>query len=265
TDADANTTAQLCVLRVLQPVALPSDLVAWWRAEPATGNVAPDTIGSHNGGFFKGNTPADGAYTPAGKVGSAFAFDGTLSVRVPDAADLRPPEMTAEAWVFPTLLKSDPQTVIASGSSINNMVAWWMGVANGTPQFASRHFDSFGSVVVSLAAPFTIPLNDWTHLAISYDGTTKRLYVNGVQVASQGGLGALVYDPVPVPITIGSVIAAGASSAPFNGRVDEVSLYRRALPADEIFHLADAASAGKGLVGPYINSPSRLPFAIVGQ
>jgi hypothetical protein len=262
TDAAGKSAEQLYVLRVLQPVALPADLVAWWRAEPATGSVVPDIIGGHDGGFFSGTTAAPPGYTPDGKVGSAFAFDGMLYVRIPDAVELRPSELTAEAWVFPTVLSGDHQTVIASGSSVNDDDAWWLGVFNGKPRFWSKHF---GLGMTVLEAPSAIPLNQWTHLAISFDGTTKQLYVNGAQMASQGGLGALVYDAAAVPVTIGSDWAFNTSNARFNGRVDEVSLYRRALSSDEIFSIVDAGSAGKRATGPYINSPSQLPVAIVGQ
>ena len=109
--------------------------------------------------------------------------------------------MTAEAWVFLTVLNDKHQSVIAKGSSTNHDDTWWMGVFNAKPQFWSRHF---GLGRLNLEAPSAIALNQWTHLAISFDGTTKRLYVNGVVVASQGGLGELVYDLAAVPVTIGS-------------------------------------------------------------
>jgi hypothetical protein len=263
TDADGKSAEQLYVLRVLEPVPLPADMLSWWRGEPpATGSSIPDTIGGHGGGFFRGKLAAPASYTADGKVGSAFAFDGTVYIQVPDATELRPAEMTAEAWVFPTVLSDDQQTVIARGSPTNADDAWWMGLFNGRPRFRSKHL---GSGMLYLDAPSAIPLNEWTHLAISFDGTTKRLYVNGAQVASQGGLSALIYEAEAVPVTIGSDWAFNTTSQRFNGRVDEVSLYRRALSSDGIFGIADAGSAGKSTTGPYINSPSQLPFAIVGQ
>jgi hypothetical protein len=117
-----------------------------------------------------------------------------------------------------------------------------------------------------LTPPVPIPLQQWTHLAASFDGTTKRLYVNGALMGSTTGLSPLVYDPSPnVPVTIGSGWANGASSARFTGHIDEVSLYGRALSDAEIFSIADAGSAGKSSAGPYVTTPSTLPFAIVGQ
>src|SRR5262249_22498458 len=114
-------------------------------------------------------------------------------------------------------------------------------------------------------APVTIPLNQWTHLAASFDGSTKRLYVNGVQVASQAGLGSLVYDPSPtVPVTIGSDWGFGASSARFTGHIDEVSIYNRALTLDEIADIYNADRLGKIVAQPYFTSPCLLSDAVLG-
>jgi len=262
TDAAGKSAEHLYVLRVLQPIALPADMVAWWRGESAAGDTALDTIGGHDGRFFSGNAAASAAYTPDGKVGSAFAFDGTVYIRVPDAEELRPNAMTAEAWVFPTVQSGNHQAIIARGSSTNDDDAYWMGVFNGIPRFWSKHA---GSGMLLLEAPAAIPLNAWTHLAISFDGTTKRLYVNGAQVASQGVPAVMIYEPLLPPVTIGADWGRNAPVDIFHGRLDEVSLYRRALSSDEIFSIVDAESAGKRATGPYIHSPSRLPVAIVGQ
>ena len=89
---------------------------------------------------------------------------------------LRADEMTAEAWVFPVLLSGSHQSIIARGSSTGQDDAWWMGLFNGKPSFRSKHV---GTGIQVVQAPSAIPLNHWTHLAISFDGTVKRLYVNG--------------------------------------------------------------------------------------
>jgi Concanavalin A-like lectin/glucanases superfamily/Divergent InlB B-repeat domain/Putative Ig domain len=257
TDSAGTSNEQLFVLRVVPPIVPPTDLVAWWRGESASGSVVSDIIGAHNGSFFTGKTAAAPSYTTEGEVGGAFVFNGSVYVQVPGAIELRPSEMTVEAWVFPTVQNANNQAVIAHGSSINDDDTWALGLSNGKPRFFSH-----GSVL--LEGSFAIPLNQWTHLAASFDGSTKRLYVNGVEVATQGGLGALVYDSA-VPVTIGADWGRNAPTDLFNGRVDEVSLYRRALSAAEVSSIADAGSVGKSTLGPYITSPSRLPFAIVGK
>ena len=93
-----------------------------------------------------------------------------------------------------------------------------MSVGGGAP---SQPLDARG--VASL------PLNTWTHLAATYDGTTLRLYVNGVQVGSRA-----VASPL---LTSTGVLRIGGNSVWgefFAGRIDEVRLYNRALAAAEI-------------------------------
>ena len=90
--------------------------MAFWRGE----TDATDLIGGHSGTFYTGTTPTAPSVTPWGKVGSAFAFTGTNYVQIPDAPGLQPPQLTLEAWVFPTVLSSTSyQTVIGRGTPID--------------------------------------------------------------------------------------------------------------------------------------------------
>jgi hypothetical protein len=250
-------------------VPLPQGLVALWRGEAD----ASDVIGGYHGTFFKGTTAIMPSVTPSGKVGGAFDFGGTVHVEVPDSAELKPARITLEAWVFPTVMDFSYQTVITRGSSEGNdpgipaglrKPTWYLGllseaniVSAGRP-----HFRTSSDI---LRGP-EIPLNKWTHLAASFDGATKRLYVNGVLVASRGGLGALVYDPAAVPITIGSDFASGpfSDSLLFNGRIDEVGIYNRALTSNEIVEIYNADLAGRNFSEPYFTSPPELPDGAVG-
>jgi large repetitive protein len=134
TDASGHSAGQLYVLTVVPPVAPPPGMVSWWRGEPTAGAVVLDSIDGNNGGFFTGTTAAPPSYTPDGEVGGAFAFDGTNYVQIPDAPGLQPPQITLEAWVFPTVLSSTAyQTVIGRGSSTAAAEQWWLGVFNGVP------------------------------------------------------------------------------------------------------------------------------------
>jgi Concanavalin A-like lectin/glucanases superfamily/Putative Ig domain len=258
TDASGNSAERLYVLTVVPPVAPPPGMVSWWRGEPTASAVVLDSIDGNNGGFFTATTAAPPSYTPDGKVGGAFAFDGTIYVQIPDAPGLQPSQLTLEAWVFPTVLSSTSyQTVIGRGSATASAEQWWLGLLNAIPQFFSHASGE------PLAGPAAIPLNQWSHLAATFDGATKVLYVNGIQVASQGGLGALLYAPVPVGI--GATWQNNVPTDLFTGYIDEVSLYDRALTPAEISGIATAGPAGKSTVGPYITTESLLPAATMGQ
>ena len=71
-----------------------------------------------------------------------------------------------------------------------------------------------------------LAVNTWTHLATTYDGTTLRLYVNGVQVASTARRGRS--PPPPARLQIGGDAIFGQY---FAGRIDEVRVYNAALTA----------------------------------
>jgi len=241
---------------------LPPGLVAFWRGE----TDVSDLIGGHDGRFFSGAAGAPVSVTASGKVGGAFAFDGSVHVRVQDASELRPQQFTVEAWVFPTALFSNPQSVIARGSSNEQGGAWSLGVMNDTPRFETRLFAGIGifSGGGAMDAPFGIPVNQWTHLAASWDGTVRRLYINGVEVASQGGRGSVVYDAAEVPITIGAGFTMNAPTNFFNGSVDEAAIFDRALTTDEVSDIYNADFLGKDVTRPYFLSPSVLRDVVRG-
>src|SRR6185312_15880929 len=213
---DKNKTVRA---RFASAASLPPGLIALWRGE----TDASDLIGGHHGDFFAGTEIIAPSLTASGKVGGAFNFDGSQHVEVPDSASLRPDQLTAEAWVFPTAVPGvDSATIIARGFFGNT---WDLRLSNNFPQFWSHGAQG-------LAGPSAIPLNEWTHLAISFDGFIKRLYVNGAPVASNEQLGALLYEAT-IPITIGSDFVDGKSGNHFHGLIDEVALYNRALTPDE--------------------------------
>jgi hypothetical protein len=69
----------------------------------------------------------------------------------------------------------------------------------------------------------------WTHLAATYDGTWQRLYINGVEVAQQMQTGLIASSSGDLSIGGDSVWKQY-----FQGRIDEVRIYNRALSASEI-------------------------------
>jgi hypothetical protein len=88
---------------------------------------------------------------------------------------------------------------------------------------------TIGSTEYSLKGG-TRPANDiWTHLAATYDGAFQRLYVNGIQVASQARTGSM--PATTNPLRIGGNNIWGEY---FAGRIDEMRIYNRALTQPEI-------------------------------
>jgi hypothetical protein len=80
-----------------------------------------------------------------------------------------------------------------------------------------------------MTTPAALALNVWTHIAVTYDGATLRLYRNGAQIGSRAQTGNIAVGNQPLRIGGNNV-----SGEFFNGLIDEVRVYNRALSAAEI-------------------------------
>ena len=88
----------------------------------------------------------------------------------------------------------------------------------------------------------TIELDVWIHAAVTWDGGTMRIYKNGVEVGSMAKAGKLDVDP-SVNMAIGNQ-PDGAENRPFDGIIDDVAIWNRALAQDEILEvMADGVPA----------------------
>jgi hypothetical protein len=98
-----------------------------------------------------------------------------------------------------------------------------------------------------------IPANQWTHMFITYNGSVGKLYRNGTQVATDSPIGEF-YDWSET-VYIGAATASpdtGTWTDYFNGSIDEVRIYNRALSADEILAIYNSTA-------PYYISNHSLP------
>ncbi len=213
----------LAALAVLMSPSLawtqPPGLVAAYAFNEGAGPTGTDASGNNNTGTISGAT-----WTTAGKFGGALVFDGTSAqVTIPDSPSLRlTTGMTLEAWVFPTVPPTGWQAVVDKTVDGYYLMAS-SDQANGPAvggTFTAGNQDTVGSS--------TLEVNTWTHLAATFDGATVRLYVNGVQVASQA-------QTTPLTPTTGTLqIGADSYGEFFAGRIDEVRIYNRALSQSEI-------------------------------
>ena len=219
-------------------------LIARWRAD---GN-ATDDVGDHDGTLME-----SAGYAP-GRLGSAFSFNGNNDhVVVADSPALRPAQVTLSAWAFPTSFagnNSPWDTVIAKGASgADGNMAWyedtlWLGFHDGYPTFITYHLGRGGVLTMS---PTPVSRNQWHLLTATYDGSVARLYVNGEQVAENEIGVPLYYDAQDVPLTFGQDWqGGGANGAPFDGRIDDIVLYDRALSPAEVLARFDGSSTDCG-------------------
>jgi hypothetical protein len=247
-------------------VAPPVGLVAWWLGE---GN-ANDIVGSHNG------TLQGGATFASGKVRQAFSLNGSSGyIQVPDS-DLwafGTNSFTIELWAYFNAVPPGPLGMPQGGVFIGNdeiggsgQKKWFFALGGGVLNF-HINYPSVGAAFLVLA-PFTPSLQQWYHLAVVRSINLFTIFVNGAPLGSEAS--NLSVPNADAPLTIGQ-----AEGFFFNGRLDEVSLYHRALSAPEIAAIYSAGSAGK-CAGPTItsqpqnttvllNSPTNFVVTAVGS
>jgi glucose/arabinose dehydrogenase/PKD repeat protein len=201
------------------PVSPPSGLAAAYGFNEGSGTAIADASGNANGGSVTGAAWVDGRY------GKALSFDGVNDlVTVSDAQSLDlTGGVTLEAWVFPRTT-SGWRTVLLKERS--GQLAYGIYANTGTNR-ASVEVATGANLDVRSATPLAV--NTWTHLAGTYDGATLRLYVNGTQVSSRSATGAITASGSP--LRIGGNTIWGEY---FDGLIDEVRIYTRALSQSEI-------------------------------
>ena len=235
-DAAGNTSTSIAVSLILaNTVQQPTGLVAAYGFEEGTGTTVADASGSGNNGTVSG-----ALWSSSGRYGNALAFDGVNDiVTVPDANSLDlTTGLTLEAWVYPTAL-SGWRTVLLK--EVSSELAYALYAHDDVPRPAG--YVRVGSSQ-SVAGSTALPLNTWTHLALTYDGTTLRLYQGGTQIGSRAVTGTIATSSLP--LRIGGNAIWGEY---FAGRIDEVTVYNRALSASEI----QADMAGPLPTAPRLN------------
>lgn len=199
---------------------------AIYRFNEETGTTTADASWNDNTG-----TISNAVWTTAGKYGSCLSFDGRAWVTVNDSPSLDLTNgMTLEAWVYPASAISGWRTFImkeipnsGDGGNYGYMLA---AEPDGHPVIdVSTTSGNYQQAM----GPSTLPLNTWTHLAGTYDGTTLKLYVNGIEVAETPATGSILTSPQPLRI-------GGNAIWPeyFSGKIDEVRIYNQALSKSQI-------------------------------
>lgn len=225
TDASNNLSPFSNIATATTPVAV-SDLVVAYGFNEGSGTTVADVSGNGITGTLQGAT-----WTTGGKYGNALSFDGSSSY-----VDLGNPSvlqltgsMTTEAWVKAAANPPDDGQII---SKANDSGGWQLKTSpdTGVETFGAR---LAGSTIGRRYSNTVRALNTWYHVASVYNATTQSLdlYVNGV--LDNGTFSG----PVPSSQILQNVnvnIGRRTGGYYFNGLIDEVRIYNRALSQSEI-------------------------------
>jgi hypothetical protein len=198
-------------------------LVAAYSFDENSGTIAHDSSGNHNATQIKGAT------WTSGKFGSALKFNAAKKdeVIIPDSEDLRLGNFTLEAEVSPEETREWAPVIAKVESGGPGYALFGGGEVSGHPE----GFLSEGNWVHGYVYdPQPIPLNSWSDIAVTSDGSKLRLYVNGVQVGEHAATGIVAGKG---PLTIGGA-EPFAEGEHYDGKIDEVRVYSRALSEAEL-------------------------------
>ncbi|MEU4516096.1 LamG-like jellyroll fold domain-containing protein [Nonomuraea wenchangensis] len=203
------------------PTPTPSGLVAAYGMNEGTGDTIADPIGGNDGSAF-------GTTWVTGKYGKALSFNGTYgTVDIDDAPSLRlGNKLTLSAWVKPSAVDSW-HTVIAKDNE--NIFDLSYGLYAAAAESGPTGWFTINGQPQPVGATSTLTANTWAHLAVTYDGTTARLYRNGTQIAQENFSGSITNDAGLLHIG-----GNGIYGEYFKGVIDEVRIYNRAQTAAEI-------------------------------
>jgi hypothetical protein len=209
----------------------PFDIVGLWHFDEGSGSITYDTSGFESHGILV-NDPT----WVDGKFGKALRFDG-IDDYVTNSSNWdsfvnslkSTNQITVEAWVnLFGYQNNHPQSV----DSVIRAEGMFYLRADSDPSLDSRvtcFFISNGTWIWTCTSN-RLPLNTWTHLVGTWDGQNLKLYINGILINSTLALGSFGNLGNP-NITIG---ATWNRYEFFNGTIDEVRIYNRALTEEEI-------------------------------
>lgn len=226
--------------------ATPDGLIASWSAE---GN-ANDGFSLNHGALINETSFATGI------VGQAFSFDGVNdSVSIPQSPKLNPGnQLTIEFW-----MKADPTNAMNSYQGLVTSDFFGIEIANGLyPGPIGVSFfistDGGGSYPDTATDNHTgaiVSAGEWHHVAGTYDGAKLQLYIDGqpwgVPSPVSGAISAMLANSfVSIGAEDGRTVCPDCiGQRNFNGLIDEVAIYNRALTAAEIESIHHSSVSGK--------------------
>ncbi|CAN5922932.1 hypothetical protein BH11MYX3_BH11MYX3_13620 [soil metagenome] len=204
--------------------SLEADLVAHYLMEDTAGSMRlTDSSGHGLDGACNGGS-ACFAVVP-GIAGNAVQVTGPGTVLVPDDPLLH---LTTGFTVSIWLQRINGTTPISKPHLMGDGPAF--EIVTGPTGVSFCTLDTLAvatSSCISTNQPLAMP---WAHVAVTWDGTEKILYVEGTERLSE--LAGTMFDASP--LSIGSDFTGGALSSQFTGAIDNVRIYSRALAPVEV-------------------------------
>jgi YVTN family beta-propeller protein len=214
---------------IASPPPITEGLVSFWRGE----NNPFDVVGVNHGTWS--GTAAYGI----GQIGNAFSFDGASSHVA--TSDMDNEAISVSFWFKRNSMPHQCGGLVTK--MMDGDLSAWAIYLNGDRIHVRT--DTTGSGQQYLESSTVFSSGVWYHVAFVYDKATVRLYVNGVLDQTQAA-GAIL-NGNDYPVTLGSGANGGnlcTQDSHFNGLIDDVAIYNRALSPKEVLSLVDLNRPG---------------------
>jgi hypothetical protein len=185
-----------------------------------------DSSGQGNNGRLLNFTSTSSAQV-IGKIGQALNFDGTDdTIIVPDSPTTNlSTNITMSAWFYNRQWKE--ADIIEKGGAGGYMI--WTAPSRANHIVCGKQNGNVGTDAVISQTDFSNRLNEWIHIACVDDGSTQKIYVNGALDISASRTTSYNNSS---PLQIGN-----GDDGKFNGLIDDVRIYNRAISASEVKQL----------------------------
>ena len=206
--------------------AVDPGLVGWWKFDEMDGTIAYDSSGNGNDGTFVGNPQ----WVP-GKINGALDFDGTDDNVYAASVQLSTNAFTVALWF-------NSSSGLGTSSTRQDLLYWQVG--NGRPHVTFNRSGTGeiglwpnvgGDIQGPLTTTHSWAAGTWYHIAATFDGNSFKIYVNGNAENA-------VQSPGTHSAASGLLIGCRTNQRNyFEGKIDDVRLYDKALTEAEIKRL----------------------------
>jgi len=241
---------------------LNSNLAAWWKLDDGSGTTAADSSSNNHHGTLI-NSPY---FHPSfGRLDGTLRLDGIDDyVSLPNVFNPAQTPFTISAWVrLNTKLGTNTQSIFQQEGTNGRGLLYRDAATDRLGCYLGGVGTYSGTAVFATT-------DQWHHVCMTYDGAMVKLYVNGAEDGSR----TVAAESETSEFRLGGHKAPSSALDYWDGFIDEVRIYERALSASEVLMLAGGVMAtdGRGMVNSNIayhvsgnEMELRIPRSDIGQ